>query len=47
MTTLPGESLPRHGPAEEEVTRLLGQVLGEFADRHEQVESIFRDALEQ
>src|SRR6185503_18662824 len=27
---------------EEEVSRLLGQVLGEFADRHEQVEKIFR-----
>jgi len=28
--------------SEEEVVRLLGQVLGEFADRHEQVESFFR-----
>ena len=26
----------------DEVARLLGQVLGEFADRHEQVENIFR-----
>lgn len=28
--------------SEEEVVRLLGQVLGEFADRHEQVEPFFR-----
>ena len=27
---------------DEQVTRLLGQVLGEFADRHQQVEAIFR-----
>ena len=27
--------------SDEEVIRLLGQVLGEFADRHEQVEQIF------
>src|SRR5688572_7642768 len=32
---------------EEEVVRLLGQVLGEFADRHEQVESIFRNRFAQ
>jgi len=32
---------------EEEVGRLLGQVLGEFADRHEQVESIFRKRFAQ
>ena len=29
---------------EEEVARLLGQVLGEFADRHEHVEKIFHAA---
>src|SRR6478735_1910395 len=32
---------------EEEVAHLLGQVLGEFADRHEQVENIFRKRFEQ
>ena len=32
---------------EEEVARLLDQVLGEFADRHEQVEEIFRKRFEQ
>lgn len=32
---------------EEQVARLLGQVLGEFADRHEQVENIFRKRFEQ
>jgi predicted GH43/DUF377 family glycosyl hydrolase len=32
---------------DEEVTCLLGQVLGEFADRHEQVESIFCKRFEQ
>jgi len=32
---------------DEEVARLLGQVLGEFADRHEQVESIIRKRFEQ
>jgi len=32
---------------EEEVARLLGQVLGEFADRHEQVENIFRKRFAQ
>ena len=33
--------------SEEEITRLLGQVLGEFADRHEQVEKIFRARFEE
>jgi predicted GH43/DUF377 family glycosyl hydrolase len=32
---------------EEEVTRLLGQVLGEFSNRHERVEDIFRQRFEQ
>jgi len=32
---------------DEQVTRLLGQVLGEFADRHEQVETIFRKRFAQ
>jgi predicted GH43/DUF377 family glycosyl hydrolase len=32
---------------EDEVARLLGQLLGEFADRHEQVEGIFRDRFAQ
>ena len=32
---------------EEEVTRLLGQVLGEFSNRHEKVEGIFRKRFEQ
>jgi len=32
---------------EEEVSRLLGQVLSEFADRHEQVEKIFRARFEE
>ena len=32
---------------EEEVSLLLGQVLGEFADRHEQVEKIFRARFEE
>ena len=32
---------------DDEVARLLGQVLGEFADRHEQVEAIFRNRFEQ
>ena len=32
---------------EEQVARLLGQVLGEFADRHEHVEKIFRNRFEQ
>lgn len=32
---------------EVEVTRLLGQVLGEFSNRHEQVEGIFRKRFEQ
>src|ERR1044071_5677756 len=32
---------------EEEVTRVLGQVLGEFADRHEQVEKIIRARFEE
>ena len=32
---------------EEEVTRLLGRVLGEFSNRHEQVEEIFRKRFEQ
>lgn len=32
---------------EEQVVGLLGQVLGEFADRHEQVESIFLKRFEQ
>src|SRR6185503_2930674 len=32
---------------EEEVSRLLGQVLGEFADRHEQVEKIFHARFEE
>jgi predicted GH43/DUF377 family glycosyl hydrolase len=32
---------------EEEVSRLLGQVLGEFADRHEQVEKIFCTRFEE
>jgi predicted GH43/DUF377 family glycosyl hydrolase len=33
--------------SDEDVTRLLGQVLGEFADRHEQVEDIFRHRFAQ
>jgi predicted GH43/DUF377 family glycosyl hydrolase len=33
--------------SEEEITRLLGKVLGEFADRHEQVEAILRKRFEQ
>jgi predicted GH43/DUF377 family glycosyl hydrolase len=32
---------------EEQVAKLVGQVLGEFADRHEQVETIFRKRFEQ
>src|SRR3954463_6153172 len=32
---------------DDEVTRLLAQVLGEFADRHEQVENIFRRRFQQ
>ena len=32
---------------EEEVTRLLSQVLGEFSNRHERVEDIFRKRFEQ
>jgi hypothetical protein len=32
---------------DEEVVQLLGQVLGEFADRHGQVENIFRKRFEQ
>src|SRR5258706_2322666 len=32
---------------EEQVARLLGQVLGDFANRHEQVENIFRKRFEQ
>jgi predicted GH43/DUF377 family glycosyl hydrolase len=32
---------------DEEVARLLGQVLGEFVDRHEQVENIFRKRFAQ
>jgi predicted GH43/DUF377 family glycosyl hydrolase len=32
---------------DEEVTRLLAQVLNEFTDRHEQVENIFRKRFEQ
>jgi predicted GH43/DUF377 family glycosyl hydrolase len=32
---------------DEQVARLLGQVLGEFADRHEQVENIFRKRFAQ
>lgn len=32
---------------EQEVTRLLDQVLGEFSNRHEQVEEIFRKRFEQ
>ena len=32
---------------DEQVVRLLGQVIGEFANRHEQVESIFRKRFEQ
>lgn len=32
---------------DEEVTRLLGQVLGEFANRHADVETIFRKRFEQ
>jgi predicted GH43/DUF377 family glycosyl hydrolase len=32
---------------EEDVARLLAQVLGEFADRHEQVETIFHKRFEQ
>jgi len=32
---------------DEQVVRLLGQVLGEFADRHEHVEKIFRARFEQ
>jgi predicted GH43/DUF377 family glycosyl hydrolase len=31
--------------SEEEVVRLLGRVLGEFADRHEQVEAFFRKSF--
>ena len=31
----------------EQVAKLLGQVLGEFADRHQQVEGIFRKRFEQ
>ena len=33
--------------SEEEITRLLGKVLGEFADRHDQVEKILRKRFEQ
>jgi predicted GH43/DUF377 family glycosyl hydrolase len=33
--------------SEEDVTRLLGQVLGEFADRHEQVEKIFHSRFQE
>src|SRR4029077_7984119 len=32
---------------DEQVTQLLGQVLGEFADRHEQVENIFRKRFQE
>jgi len=32
---------------DEQVTRLLTQVLGEFADRHEQIEKVFRARFEQ
>jgi predicted GH43/DUF377 family glycosyl hydrolase len=32
---------------DEEVVRLLGEVLGEFADRHERVETFFRERFEQ
>lgn len=32
---------------EEEVTRLLGQVIGEFSDRHERVEDFFRKRFAQ
>jgi predicted GH43/DUF377 family glycosyl hydrolase len=35
------------GLPDEQVTRLLGQVLGEFADRHEHVEKIFQARYEQ
>ena len=33
--------------SDEEITRLLDRVLGEFADRHEHVEQIFRDRFTQ
>ena len=33
--------------SDEEITQQLGQVLGEFADRHEQVENIFRKRFAQ
>lgn len=33
--------------SKEDVTQLLGQVLGEFADRHAQVETIYRKRFEQ
>ena len=32
---------------DEQVSKLLGQVLGEFADRHEQVENVFRKRFAQ
>ena len=31
---------------DEEISRLLGEVLGEFSDRHDQVENIFRKRFE-
>ena len=47
MTLRGGSSPGSWRLPEEEVARLLGQVLGEFADRHEHVEDIFRRRFEQ